>query len=108
MEFEADAVPSYLQPEPEVESELNLPAAPSGGQYPPSRTNPQVRSFVSFCLSNTVKKTPRCSKGKLCKIVFYHIMTYEYDFHLIFTIFKWAGSGRIWFPNCSSSISSMI
>lgn len=48
MEFEADAVPSYLQPEPEVEPELNLPAAPSGGQYPPGKTNPQVRSLVSF------------------------------------------------------------
>ncbi|MQL87224.1 hypothetical protein Taro_019763 [Colocasia esculenta] len=32
MENEADAVPSYLQPdkEPDVEAELNLPAAPSG------------------------------------------------------------------------------
>uniref|UniRef100_A0A2P2JZU3 Charged multivesicular body protein 5-like n=1 Tax=Rhizophora mucronata TaxID=61149 RepID=A0A2P2JZU3_RHIMU len=39
METEADGMPSYLQPdrEPDLDSELNLPSAPTG--QPASRTN---------------------------------------------------------------------
>jgi len=43
-ETESDAVPSYLQPdkEPDLDAELNLPAAPTGNAAPPSRQNAQV------------------------------------------------------------------
>lgn len=39
-ETEGDGVPSYLQPDQDLESELNLPSAPSGN--PPGRANVQV------------------------------------------------------------------
>ncbi|XP_043721438.1 vacuolar protein sorting-associated protein 60.2 [Telopea speciosissima] len=45
METESDGVPAYLQPdrEPDVESELNLPSAPSGhAAVPPGRHNAQA------------------------------------------------------------------
>jgi charged multivesicular body protein 5 len=43
MDFESNSVPSYLQPDKEsdLDSELNLPAAPSGHAVPPNRQ--QVR-----------------------------------------------------------------
>jgi len=43
-ETESDSVPSYLQPdkEPDLDAELNLPAAPTGNAVPPSRQNAQV------------------------------------------------------------------
>eukprot|EP00246_Nothoceros_aenigmaticus_P018408 TRINITY_DN9604_c0_g4_i1.p1 TRINITY_DN9604_c0_g4~~TRINITY_DN9604_c0_g4_i1.p1 ORF type:complete len:237 (+),score=58.79 TRINITY_DN9604_c0_g4_i1:137-847(+) len=46
---EADAVPSYLQPdkEPEFDAELNLPAAPSG-QQPVPQANPQAADEYGF------------------------------------------------------------
>lgn len=49
-ETEADGVPSYLQPdkEPDLDSELNLPSAPTGqSAVPPGRSNAQV-SFPSL------------------------------------------------------------
>lgn len=45
METEADGVPAYLQPEkePDLESELSLPSAPTGhGPLPAGRANAQV------------------------------------------------------------------
>ncbi|CAN6445488.1 unnamed protein product [Victoria cruziana] len=44
MESEADGMPTYLQPEkePDVEAELDLPAAPSGHAAAPARPAPQV------------------------------------------------------------------
>lgn len=44
MESEADGMPTYLQPkkEPNVEVELDLPAAPSGHAAAPARPAPQV------------------------------------------------------------------
>ncbi|CAN6445491.1 unnamed protein product [Victoria cruziana] len=43
MESEADGMPTYLQPEkePDVEAELDLPAAPSGHAAAPARPAPQ-------------------------------------------------------------------
>jgi charged multivesicular body protein 5 len=43
MDFESNSVPSYLQPDKEsdLDSELNLPAAPSGHAVTPNRQ--QVR-----------------------------------------------------------------
>ncbi|XP_072954165.1 vacuolar protein sorting-associated protein 60.1-like [Typha angustifolia] len=51
METEADAVPSYLQPDKEqdVDAELNLPAAPSGhAAVPPDRQNPQMEDELGL------------------------------------------------------------
>lgn len=48
METESDGVPSYLQPDKEsdLDSELNLPSAPTGhAPAPGGRTNAQVTSF---------------------------------------------------------------
>lgn len=48
MEFEGDGVPSYLQPdkEPDLESELNMPSAPTGhAPMPAGRANTQVSSI---------------------------------------------------------------
>jgi hypothetical protein len=44
METESDGVPSYLQPdkEPDFDSELNLPSAPTGHAAPAGRANNQV------------------------------------------------------------------
>lgn len=41
MESESQGVPSYLQSEPDVEEELNLPAAPTGSAAVPGRANVQ-------------------------------------------------------------------
>lgn len=43
-ETESDAIPSYLQPdkEPDLDAELNLPAAPTGNSAVPNRVRPQV------------------------------------------------------------------
>lgn len=50
METESDGMPSYLQPdkEPDLDSELNLPSAPSGQAIPAGRSHAQVKSFHSF------------------------------------------------------------
>ncbi|CAN6445489.1 unnamed protein product [Victoria cruziana] len=47
MESEADGMPTYLQPEkePDVEAELDLPAAPSGHAAAPARPAPQVSAL---------------------------------------------------------------
>lgn len=45
-ETEGDGIPSYLQPDQDLESELNLPSAPSGN--PPGRTNVQVMFAYSM------------------------------------------------------------
>lgn len=43
MESESQGVPSYLQSEPDVEEELNLPPAPTRPTaVPPGRANVQV------------------------------------------------------------------
>jgi hypothetical protein len=44
VETESDGVPSYLQPdkEPDFDSELNLPSAPTGHAAPAGRANNQV------------------------------------------------------------------
>ncbi|WOL01769.1 charged multivesicular body protein 5-like [Canna indica] len=50
-ETESDAVPSYLQPdkEPDVDSELNLPAAPIGNAAAmPNRVRPQSEDELGF------------------------------------------------------------
>jgi len=39
METEGDGVPSYLQPETDLDAELNLPSAPSGHAAPAGRVN---------------------------------------------------------------------
>lgn len=45
MDTEGEGVPSYLQPdkEPDLDAELNLPAAPTG-HAPTPAGNPQVKS----------------------------------------------------------------
>lgn len=45
MDTEGEGVPSYLQPdkEPDLDAELNLPAAPAG-HAPTPAGNPQVKS----------------------------------------------------------------
>ncbi|KAJ3683262.1 hypothetical protein LUZ60_013489 [Juncus effusus] len=47
MGTESDAVPSYLQPEPELDAELNLPTAPIG-QPDPVRNNLQAEDEMGF------------------------------------------------------------
>lgn len=44
MESESQGVPSYLQSEPDMEEELNLPSAPTA--MPPGRTNVQVSHLI--------------------------------------------------------------
>lgn len=47
MESESQGVPSYLQSEPDVEEELNLPPAPSGPTgVPTGKTNVQVNYSI--------------------------------------------------------------
>lgn len=48
MESESQGVPSYLQSEPDVEEELNLPQAPTGSAAMPGRANVQV-TYLTVC-----------------------------------------------------------
>ncbi|KAF5470166.1 vacuolar protein sorting-associated protein 60.2-like [Juglans microcarpa x Juglans regia] len=50
METESDGVPSYLQPdkEPDLDSELNLPSAPSGQAIPAGRSHAQAEDELGF------------------------------------------------------------
>ncbi|CAN6445490.1 unnamed protein product [Victoria cruziana] len=50
MESEADGMPTYLQPEkePDVEAELDLPAAPSGHAAAPARPAPQAEDELGL------------------------------------------------------------
>ncbi|KAF3788799.1 Charged multivesicular body protein 5 [Nymphaea thermarum] len=50
MDTEADGVPTYLQPdkEPDVEAELDLPAAPSGHAAVPPRPTPQAEDELGL------------------------------------------------------------
>ncbi|XP_042485745.1 vacuolar protein sorting-associated protein 60.2-like [Macadamia integrifolia] len=50
METDSDGVPSYLQPDKEsdVESELNLPSAPSGHAVPPGRHNAEAEDELGL------------------------------------------------------------
>jgi charged multivesicular body protein 5 len=52
MDIESESVPSYLQPdkEPDQESELNLPAAPTGHAAPPNQQQVIVRKFLASVL----------------------------------------------------------
>lgn len=47
MDTEGEGVPSYLQPEPDLDAELSLPSAPTGhAPMPAGRANPQVKTNV--------------------------------------------------------------
>ncbi|KAI3849294.1 hypothetical protein MKW92_019719 [Papaver armeniacum] len=48
MGTESDGVPSYLQDEPDLEPELNLPPAPSGHAVPPNRHNTQAEDELGL------------------------------------------------------------
>ncbi|XP_011032901.1 PREDICTED: charged multivesicular body protein 5-like [Populus euphratica] len=50
METESDGVPSYLQPdkEPDLDSELNLPSAPTGHAAPAGRANNQAEDELGL------------------------------------------------------------
>lgn len=52
MDFESESVPSYLQPdkEPDQDSELNLPAAPTGHAAQPNQQQVIVQRFLAFML----------------------------------------------------------
>lgn len=79
MGTEADGVPSYLQPDTEsdLDSELNLPSAPTGqAAVPAGRSNAQVNSieFLQKCrileffveLKKIVRKEPLNFMRKFC------------------------------------------
>lgn len=55
METEADGMPSYLQPDKEsdLDSELNLPSAPSGQSNPAGRSHAQVK-FLYFSFQEEI------------------------------------------------------
>ncbi|KAG2669478.1 hypothetical protein I3760_14G036700 [Carya illinoinensis] len=50
METESDGMPSYLQPdkEPDLDSELNLPSAPSGQAIPAGRSHAQAEDEMGL------------------------------------------------------------